>query len=127
GQVLASTGHRGDSSVRTWDLISGKEMQNLAGHQGDVVSCCWRADGKLLATVATTDGTVRLWDLTGREPRCKVLQVFPGPLQDPTWLPDAAFPPEGLYLATANPDGSVYLLRLAKEGEVFAVPAGSAK
>jgi WD40 repeat protein/serine/threonine protein kinase len=127
GQVLASTGHRGDSSVRIWDLISGKETQNLSGHQGDVVSCCWRADGKLLATVATTDGTVRLWDLAGREPCCKVLQVIPGPLQDPTWLHDVAFSPEGRYLAVAGPDGSVYVLRLAKEGELFTVPAGPAQ
>ena len=26
--------------------------------------------------------------------------------------------PEGRYLATANPDGTVYVLRLARQGEV---------
>jgi hypothetical protein len=38
-----------------------------------------------------------------------------------------ALTPEGRYLATANPDGTVHVLRLARRGEVFRVPAEPAK
>jgi hypothetical protein len=49
-----------------------------------------------------------------------VLRLYPPGTR---WLLGVALTPEGRYLATANPDGTVYVLRLAKQGEVFQVPA----
>ena len=57
-----------------------------------------------------------------------LLQVHkPFPTTDQTWLPRIAFTPEGRHLAVANPRGTVYVLRLAKPGEVFEVPADAGK
>ena len=39
----------------------------------------------------------------------------------------AAFTPEGCSLAVCNPNGTVYVLRLAKPGEVFTVPGDPQK
>jgi hypothetical protein len=44
----------------------------------------------------------------------RVLPVFTG-----SQIHGVAFTPEGRYLATANPDGTVYVLKLAEPGEVF--------
>jgi hypothetical protein len=43
------------------------------------------------------------------------------------WLHSIALSPEGRHLAVANPDGTVYLLRLAERGEVLTVAAGGDK
>jgi hypothetical protein len=37
------------------------------------------------------------------------------------WLHAITFSPEGRHLAVGNPDGTVYILRLAEPGEVFRV------
>ena len=60
-----------------------------------------------------SDGTVRLWDMTVSPPRGRVLQVRPSG----TNLGCIAQSPEGRYLATANADGSVFVLNLADPAE----------
>ncbi len=59
---------------------------------------------------------MRLWDLTGPTPRCKVL---PGGWTHPYAV---ALSPDGRYLATGNQNGSIYIRKLASRGEVFRVP-----
>ena len=115
GRSLASAGAWGDKTVRLWDLTASREQRRLEGHTGDVLSCVWRADGGLLASCGGSDGTIRLWD-AGDLSRCQVMRLFPA---DTKWLYGAAFTPEGRYLATANPDGTIYVLKLAERGVVF--------
>ena len=107
--------------VRVWDAATLQETRRLKGYVSEVLTGAWRADGQLLATGGATDGTVRLWDLTTDPPRCKVLSVIPPNLK---WLHVLAFSPEGRHLAVSHPAGMVYVLRLAKRGEVFRVPPG---
>jgi hypothetical protein len=64
---------------------------------------------------------VRLWDLSGDVPRSRALAVIP---PDVAWVHGIALSPEGRHLAVCNPNGTVYLLRLADRGEVLEVPAG---
>jgi WD40 repeat protein len=78
----------------------------------------------VLITAGALDGTVRLWDLRGKRPRVRVLPVIP---RDVTWLHGIALSPEGRHLAVCNPNGTVYMLRLAKRGRVFQVPAEGQK
>jgi WD40 repeat protein len=125
GRALASCGD--DKTIRLWDLAGWRTgeanppVRALEGHDGGVESLAWRADGRVLASHSRKDGTVRLWDVTGTPPRSKVLKPFP--TTDQTWLPRITFTPEGRHLAVANPRGTVYVLRLAKPGEVFQVHA----
>jgi WD40 repeat protein len=113
GRTLASSGDD-DRTIRLWDLATFKPTQLLEGHQGHVTGLAWRADGRLLASAGAADGTARLWDLGG-PPRLKTFALSP---PGKGFLHDAAWTPEGRYLTTANPDGTVYVLRLAEPGVV---------
>jgi WD40 repeat protein/serine/threonine protein kinase len=124
GRSLVVAGPLTDNSIFVWDLATRKEPRRLSGHGSEVLSGAWRADGRLLITAGSTDGTVRLWDPSGDRPRSKALAVIPPKVP---WLHGIALSPEGRHLAVCNPDGTVHVLRLAKVGEVFQVPAGGAK
>jgi WD40 repeat protein/serine/threonine protein kinase len=62
GDVLASSGE--DGTVRLWDTETGRLLQTLRGHKGDVNWVAFSPDGSKLAT-GGDDGTVRLWPLSG--------------------------------------------------------------
>jgi WD40 repeat protein len=91
-------------------------VERLDGHTGPIRVCLWRADGGLLISAGWKDGIVRLWDLAGKTPRSKVLALRK------TENLGIALSPEGRYLATANADGTIYVLRLAKVGKGFPMP-----
>jgi serine/threonine protein kinase/DNA-binding beta-propeller fold protein YncE len=115
GRLLANGCQWGNGSVWIWDLETERVVHELKGHQDMVMSCAWRADGRLLATAALTDSAVRLWDVTADPPRSKVIPIRAGA---PHGL---AFSPEGRYLAVTT-NYSIYILRLAEPGQVFQVP-----
>jgi len=113
GQTLVSTAADTDPAVRIWDLATLKEKHRLEGHTGPVLTGLWRPDGGLLMTCGGNDGTARLWDMTVNPPPARVLPI----LQSGPILRCIAQTPDGRYLATANPDGTIYVLRLAEPGE----------
>jgi hypothetical protein len=115
GRFLASGSHWGDGAVRLWDLETRQVVQALPGHKDFVTSCLWWPDGRLLATASATDGTLRLWESAADPPRTRTIRVLPPGKQH---LHEIALAPDGRHLATANPDGIVYILRLARRGEV---------
>jgi WD40 repeat protein/serine/threonine protein kinase len=119
GRSLVVAGTLAGNSVYVWDLASRKQRRRLSGHGSEVLSGAWRADGRLLVTAGSTDGTVRLWDPSGSLSRSRVIPVITPNVR---WLHGIALSPEGRHLAVCNPDGTVYVLRLAKQGEVFEVP-----
>jgi WD40 repeat protein len=61
---------------------------------------------------------VRLWDLTSAAPRARV--IGPGPFGGA--VRSVAFTPDGRYLATANANGTVYLLRPGTPPQGFEEP-----
>jgi WD40 repeat protein len=58
GKLLASGSE--DDTVKLWDVASGRELQTLRGHAGNVSSVAFSPDGKLLAS-GSSDGIIRLW------------------------------------------------------------------
>jgi WD40 repeat protein len=114
--LLAVCSPLADGSIRLWEPESRREVQRLDGHTGPVRCCLWRADGRVLISAGGKDGTVRLWDVTDKTPRSKVIAL------GKTESLGIALSPEGRYLATANADGTLYVLRLAKAAEVVGVP-----
>jgi WD40 repeat protein/tRNA A-37 threonylcarbamoyl transferase component Bud32 len=114
GRTLAAVGEanvpRGlqqlapEATVHLWDLETGTE-KTWKGHTGDVDDLAFSPAGPLLATCAQ-DGTVRLWNWIGDDPRVRT--IGPGPFGGPVRA--VAFTPDGRYLLTANANGTVYVL-----------------
>jgi WD40 repeat protein len=59
---LAGGGGDYDSGfVKLWDVATGEEMRDFAGHAAQVLAVCFTLDGQRLAS-AGLDGVVRIWD-----------------------------------------------------------------
>lgn len=118
GRLLISSADPDNSGVRIWEIESCQEIQRLEGHIGGAQVCRWRKDGGLAVTCGTTDGTVQLWDLTARQPRRRVLPLM---VTNFNTITDLAVSPEGRFLATANGDGTIYILKIARQNEVLRI------
>jgi WD40 repeat protein len=105
GRILASSSH--DRTVKLWDLATRKELQTLTGHQDQINFVAFLGDSPTFAT-ASHDGTVRLWDSEKRKETSIVRLAPPG-----GGIFKLAFSPDGRHLATANGNGTVYIIRLA--------------
>ena len=97
-EYLVSTAS--DSTVKLWELKSGKLIRNFSGHAGWVVACAISSNRKHIAT-GSWDHTVRLWNLeTGKE-----LESF-----DVAGGESVCFSPDGSCLYGGTENGEVHLL-----------------
>jgi len=60
GKILSSGSL--DTTVKLWDVESGKELRTFSGHTGVVYSVSFSPNGKLLAS-GDADGMVKLWGI----------------------------------------------------------------
>jgi WD40 repeat protein len=82
--------------VTVWDAARRQVIFTAKGHDSPVIQVAWSPDGNLLASAAG-DGSIKLWDATGKEQ--KALK-HPG-------IRAVAFSPDGKKLLSGAYDGSV--------------------
>ena len=93
-----------------WDLATRKEIRRMTVPAPGHLCGAWRPDGLLMASSGDVDGTVRLWSTDGKTDAHRIIQLYPS---DTPWLHGLAMSPEGRHLATANPDGTLSVLRIS--------------
>jgi WD40 repeat protein/serine/threonine protein kinase len=103
GRQFATAGQ--DSTVRLWDVVTGRAIATLAGHEGDVNWVAFSPDGQTLAS-AGDDHTIRLWDRATAQPR-RVLRGHAG------CVVAVEFSPDGKALASGGDDQLVKLWDVA--------------
>jgi WD40 repeat protein len=103
GRLVALGGD--DTTIRIWELDSGKLVRTLVGHDRDIRALSWSPDGGTIASTGGTDRTVRLWNASTSMP----LRVFKG-FKDDTEL--VQWSADGSVLAAAGgASGWIWLWR----------------
>lgn len=90
----------GGNAIWTWDGTTFKQSGGMEAGWG-VWSLSWSPDGTQIATAATAQNTVHVWDATGKTIR--ILKGHPGNVEQVAWSPD------GLQLASGADDDTIRL------------------
>ncbi len=113
GRVLCQA--RSDQKIAFWETDTGREIGQLDGHQGDITSLAFSANGKQLAS-GGSDTTTLLWDLSGLlVPRQTAKKELSNREIEARWADlagaDAAKAYESICLLATLPDSTVLFLR----------------
>ncbi len=109
GQLLASGSE--DTTIKLWDLDTGKCLTTLEGHEAQVKSVAISPDGQLLVS-GSADNTIKLWQL----PDSANESICPDPICTLTghsdWVKCLAISPDGQLLASGSIDKTIKLWQL---------------
>ncbi len=101
GKTLASTSF--DSTIRLWDVVTGKEIKRFEGHTARVEYVAFTPDGKRIVSCGNMqDPTLKLWDVASGQQLLEAERVKEG-YHCVTVLPD------GRHCVTAGRDGMIRL------------------
>ncbi len=112
GQRVLSVGD--DATGRLWDVDSKCQVAVLLGHARGIDTASFSADGRRIATLSTSDGTVRVWEAASGRP----LGEFRDPLavragNNRQGFSSVAFTQDGDSLLLGTRSGRVLLQDLA--------------
>jgi WD40 repeat protein len=108
GRIVASGSD--DTTVKLWDVASGRELRTLRGHSNKVNAVAFSPDGRTLAS-ASDDKTIKLWDVErGRE--TSTLSGHSGEVNS------VAYSTDGSMLASGSVDSTVKLWDVASGRDV---------
>jgi WD40 repeat protein len=107
GERLATGSEK--NLVKVWDVRTGKVLQTLPGHRGDVYTVAFSHDGRWIAS-GSEDSTVKIWD--GRSG--DLARTFRGHTGIVT---SVAFSPDGRRLISGSRDGTVKVWDVSMLGE----------
>jgi WD40 repeat protein len=108
GRRLATGGE--ENTIKIWDVQTGRELQPLRGHSGDVYALVFSPDdeGRWIAS-GGEDSAVKVWDSrTG-----KVVRTFRG---HTALVSSLAFSPDGRRLYSGSRDHTVKVWDVSKLG-----------
>jgi hypothetical protein len=96
----------GDTTVRLWDVATGKETRVLRGHTKEVTSAALSPDGRRVLS-GSRDSTVRLWDVATETELLRFTQHTDA-------VTSVAYSPGGRRAASGSLDGTVRLYALPR-------------
>jgi len=101
-----------DSTVKLWDVASGREIRTFSGHTNRVYSVAFSPDGKqIISGGGYGDNTIKLWDVaSGWE-----IRTFSGHNEA---VESVAFSPNGKYILSGSEDKTIKLWDAATGREI---------
>jgi len=99
GKTVASATGFGDREIQLWDVATGEQVGQLAGHNSFVSSMLFWPDGRTLAS-SSGDQTIRIWDIQNRS----CIDILRGHTLEVYRL---ALMPDGKTLVSGSKDGEV--------------------
>jgi len=86
-----------DSTIKTWDLLTGRQNGTITGHESSVLSIALSPEGDKIIS-SSTDNTIRIWELqTGN-----LLQTISGDAHHKIYV--VALSPDGKLIISASAD-----------------------
>jgi WD40 repeat protein len=99
-----------ESTVRLWDLQTGKQTRQLQGHKDEIWGVAFSQDGKQCAS-ASTDKTMRLWETDNGN----AVRTFTGHTD---WVRGVYFFPDKSRMLTASDDYTLRIWDLKNGNEI---------